>query len=122
MEKGKLVAVVGTVGAGKSSLVHAMLGEMEKLSGRVNINGRLAYVPQQAWIQNCTLKDNILFGKKYDEAVYNRVIEACALKPDLAMLPGGDATEIGEKVSSFPSKFRSISSIQILFFIFRGST
>jgi ATP-binding cassette subfamily C (CFTR/MRP) protein 1 len=60
--------------------------------------GSVAYVSQQAWIQNATLQDNILFGKSIDHASYQRVIEACALKPDLAMLPAGDQTEIGEKV------------------------
>ena len=52
---------------------------------------------QQAWIQNTTLKDNILFGKEFDLQLYNRVIEACALKADLDILPAGDQTEIGEK-------------------------
>jgi ABC-type transport system involved in cytochrome bd biosynthesis fused ATPase/permease subunit len=60
--------------------------------------GSVAYVPQQAWIQNATLQDNIVFGGSIDHASYQRVIEACALKPDLAMLPAGDQTEIGEKV------------------------
>jgi len=60
--------------------------------------GSVAYVSQQAWIQNATLQDNILFGKSIDHTSYQRIIEACALKPDLAMLPAGDQTEIGEKV------------------------
>uniref|UniRef100_A0A1B0DM26 ABC-type glutathione-S-conjugate transporter n=1 Tax=Phlebotomus papatasi TaxID=29031 RepID=A0A1B0DM26_PHLPP len=97
VEKEKVVAVVGTVGSGKSSLVSAYLGELEKLCGRVVTNGRIAYVSQQAWIQNATLQDNILFGKDMDRKRYERVIEACALKPDIEMLPGGDQTEIGEK-------------------------
>lgn len=58
----------------------------------------MAYVPQQAWIQNATLRDNILFGKPYNEKTYRCVLEACALTPDLEVLPGGDMTEIGEKV------------------------
>lgn len=58
----------------------------------------MAYVPQQAWIQNAKLRDNILFSKAYDARQYSRVVEACALQADLAMLPGGDQTEIGEKV------------------------
>lgn len=74
-----------------------MLGEMDKISGRVNSNGKIAYVSQQAWIQNCSLQDNILFGKPLDKALYDRVVLACALKPDLDMLPAGDQTEIGEK-------------------------
>ncbi|XP_046475187.1 multidrug resistance-associated protein 1 isoform X1 [Neodiprion pinetum] len=97
VQQGHLVAFVGSVGSGKSSLVSALLGEMDRLGGRVNTKGSIAYVSQQAWIQNATLQDNILFGKSLDKSLYNRVIEACALKPDLEMLPAGDKTEIGEK-------------------------
>lgn len=85
------------MGSGKSSLLSAFLGEMDKVNGRVNTVGSIAYVSQQAWIQNCTLQDNILFGKTLDKKLYDRIIEACSLKPDLDMLPGGDQTEIGEK-------------------------
>lgn len=92
-----LTAVVGTVGSGKSSLISAFLGEMDKISGKVNTFGSVAYVSQQAWIQNATLKDNILFGQPLNNALYQKIIEACALKPDLDILPGGDMTEIGEK-------------------------
>ena len=60
----------------------------------------MAYVPQQAWIQNATVRDNILFGKEVDQSKYNQVLEACALGPDLEILQGGDLTEIGEKVIS----------------------
>ncbi|KAM7382140.1 hypothetical protein PAMA_012825 [Pampus argenteus] len=95
--QGSLLAVVGHVGCGKSSLISALLGEMEKLEGEVSIRGSVAYVPQQAWIQNATLRDNILFGKTYNEQKYRCVLEACALTPDLDVLPGGDLTEIGEK-------------------------
>ncbi|NWR70013.1 MRP3 protein, partial [Centropus unirufus] len=94
---GALVAVVGHVGCGKSSLVSALLGEMEKLEGEVAVKGSVAYVPQQAWIQNATLKDNILFGQAPNEQKYQNVLGACALKTDLEVLPGGDQTEIGEK-------------------------
>ncbi|XP_058061275.1 multidrug resistance-associated protein 1-like [Anopheles bellator] len=97
LRKSQLSAIVGTVGTGKSSLISALLGEMEKMGGTVNTDGTIAYVPQQAWIQNATLKDNILFGKPFDQKKYDKVIESCALVPDLAMLPGGDSTEIGEK-------------------------
>ncbi|XP_058815258.1 multidrug resistance-associated protein 1 isoform X5 [Topomyia yanbarensis] len=97
IEKNTLAAIVGTVGSGKSSVLSALLGEMDKISGRVNTVGRIAYVSQQAWIQNATLQDNILFGKPMDTKLYQKVIEACALKPDIDMLPGGDQTEIGEK-------------------------
>lgn len=94
---GSLVAVVGSVGSGKSSLLSAFLGEMEKLSGRVNTYGSIAYVSQQAWIQNATLENNILFGKSMDKSLYQSVVDSCALRPDFDMLPGRDQTEIGEK-------------------------
>ncbi|KAK2536899.1 Abcc3 [Columba livia] len=94
---GALVAIVGHVGCGKSSLVSALLGEMEKLEGEVAVKGSVAYVPQQAWIQNATLKDNILFGQAPNDEKYQNALEACALKTDLEVLPGGDQTEIGEK-------------------------
>uniref|UniRef100_A0A1B0D0A2 ABC-type glutathione-S-conjugate transporter n=1 Tax=Phlebotomus papatasi TaxID=29031 RepID=A0A1B0D0A2_PHLPP len=97
VSKGSLTAVVGPVGCGKSSLISALLGEMEKKQGKVNTDGSIAYVPQQAWIQNATLQDNILFGLKMNREYYDKVIEACALKSDIDMLPGGDQTEIGEK-------------------------
>ncbi|XP_041856879.1 multidrug resistance-associated protein 1 isoform X2 [Melanotaenia boesemani] len=95
--EGSLVAVVGHVGSGKSSLLSALLGEMDKVEGSVAVKGSVAYVPQQAWIQNSTLKDNIVFGQERKEAWYQRVVEACALQPDLQILPAGDETEIGEK-------------------------
>uniref|UniRef100_A0A6I8NZ47 ATP binding cassette subfamily C member 3 n=1 Tax=Ornithorhynchus anatinus TaxID=9258 RepID=A0A6I8NZ47_ORNAN len=94
---GSLVAVVGAVGCGKSSLISALLGEMEKLEGQLAVKGSVAYVPQQAWIQHASLKDNILFGQPWTEQKYQHVLEACALTTDLAMLPAGDRTEIGEK-------------------------
>uniref|UniRef100_A0A6Q2X8M6 ATP-binding cassette, sub-family C (CFTR/MRP), member 3 n=1 Tax=Esox lucius TaxID=8010 RepID=A0A6Q2X8M6_ESOLU len=95
--QGSLLAVVGHVGCGKSSLISALLGEMEKQEGDISIRGSVAYVPQQAWIQNAILRDNILFGKAYNEPKYRSCLEACALTPDLEVLPGGDMTEIGEK-------------------------
>nr|KAF6365704.1 ATP binding cassette subfamily C member 1 [Pipistrellus kuhlii] len=95
--EGSLVAVVGQVGCGKSSLLSALLAEMDKVEGHVAIKGSLAYVPQQAWIQNDSLRENILFGRQLQESYYKSVIEACALLPDLEILPSGDRTEIGEK-------------------------
>ena len=95
-----LVAVVGVVGSGKSSLLSALLGEMQRIRGNVNIAPRvknLAYVSQEAWIQNITLRDNILFGKGYNESKYQDILKVCELKPDLEILPAGDMTEIGEK-------------------------
>eukprot|EP00062_Callorhinchus_milii_P022853 gi/632981074/ref/XP_007907389.1/ PREDICTED: canalicular multispecific organic anion transporter 2 [Callorhinchus milii] len=95
--EGALVAVVGHVGCGKSSLVSALLGEMERLEGSVSVQGSVAYVPQQAWVQNATLRENIVFGQPHIEHKYQLTLQACALLPDLTVLPGGDNTEIGEK-------------------------
>ncbi|XP_032208455.1 multidrug resistance-associated protein 1-like isoform X4 [Mustela erminea] len=95
--EGALVAVVGPVGSGKSSVLSAILGEMEKLTGVVQRKGSVAYVAQQAWIQNCILQENILFGSIMQKQFYERVLEACALLPDLEQLPNGDQTEIGER-------------------------
>ncbi|XGW32577.1 hypothetical protein V3C99_017265 [Haemonchus contortus] len=97
VERGQLVAIVGKVGVGKSSLLQAILGEMNKVSGSVNVSGSVAYVPQQAWIQNLSLRNNILFNRTYDRAFYEKVLDACALRQDLASLPAEDMTEIGEK-------------------------
>ncbi|XP_051488018.1 multidrug resistance-associated protein 1 isoform X6 [Apus apus] len=95
--EGSLIAVVGQVGCGKSSLLSALLGEMDKKEGYVVVKGSVAYVPQQAWVQNATLEDNIIFGREMNESRYKCVIEACALLPDIEILPTGDKTEIGEK-------------------------
>jgi len=79
-------------------LLSAILGEMHKLNdGKLNQYGSIAYVPQQAWIQNATVKNNILFNLDYNESKYLQVIEACSLKHDLKIMPAGDLTEIGEK-------------------------
>ncbi|EGF79410.1 hypothetical protein BATDEDRAFT_25737 [Batrachochytrium dendrobatidis JAM81] len=108
---GQLTAIVGLTGAGKSSIINALLGEMKTLQGRTifpsvysrsapDINSRdvgVAYVSQTAWLQNATVRDNILFGSLYDADRYAKVIEACALVRDLETFPAGDQTEIGEK-------------------------
>uniref|UniRef100_A0A7M5XEU9 ABC transporter domain-containing protein n=2 Tax=Clytia hemisphaerica TaxID=252671 RepID=A0A7M5XEU9_9CNID len=97
IDKGKLIAVIGQVGCGKSSLLSSILGEIEKLSGNVITRGRIAYVPQQAWIQNQSLRENILFGKQYRNENYKEILRACALETDIELLPASDLTEIGEK-------------------------
>ncbi|XP_024844836.1 ATP-binding cassette sub-family C member 4 isoform X2 [Bos taurus] len=94
---GELLAVVGPVGAGKSSLLNALLGELPPSQGRVSVHGRIAYVSQQPWVFPGTVKSNILFGKKYKEDRYEEVIRACALEEDLQLLEEGDLTEIGER-------------------------
>eukprot|EP00026_Physarum_polycephalum_P000366 Phypoly_transcript_00366.p1 GENE.Phypoly_transcript_00366~~Phypoly_transcript_00366.p1 ORF type:complete len:840 (+),score=118.23 Phypoly_transcript_00366:911-3430(+) len=97
VKRGELLAVVGAVGSGKSSLLAAMLGEIQKIKGKVRVGGTTAYVPQQAWMQNASVRDNILFGNTYDEDKYHRCIQASELAADIQILPSGDKTEIGEK-------------------------
>lgn len=95
--RNELVAVIGGVGSGKSSLLAALAGDMRKTSGEIVFGADRAFCPQYAWIQNATVKENILFGKKMDRHWYDTVIDACALRPDLDMLPNNDQTEIGER-------------------------
>ncbi|KAM9359680.1 ATP-binding cassette sub-family C member 5 [Symphorus nematophorus] len=97
VQQGKLLGVCGSVGSGKTSLISAILGQMTLLEGSVAVRGRLAYVAQQAWILNATLRDNILFGQEYQEDRYQSVLSACCLRPDLTLLPNADLTEIGER-------------------------
>ncbi|KAF4090918.1 hypothetical protein AMELA_G00031150 [Ameiurus melas] len=97
LPKGNLLGVCGNVGSGKTSLISSILEQMHLQTGSVSANGTLAYVSQQAWIFHGTVRDNILMGEPFDQARYNRAIHACSLKPDLAILPYGDQTEIGER-------------------------
>ncbi|KAG6497311.1 hypothetical protein ZIOFF_045210 [Zingiber officinale] len=91
------VAVCGTVGSGKSSLLSSLLGEVPKISGSVRLCGSTAYVPQSPWIQSGEIQDNILFGREMDREKYDKVLEACSLKKDLEILAFGDQTVIGER-------------------------
>eukprot|EP00325_Prymnesiales_sp_UTEX-LB-985_P002192 CAMPEP_0174706310 /NCGR_PEP_ID=MMETSP1094-20130205/9208_1 /TAXON_ID=156173 /ORGANISM="Chrysochromulina brevifilum, Strain UTEX LB 985" /LENGTH=950 /DNA_ID=CAMNT_0015904565 /DNA_START=44 /DNA_END=2892 /DNA_ORIENTATION=+ len=95
--QGTVVGVAGPVGCGKSSLLMALLGDMPRLSGRVVVRGKVSICVQEPWIQNATLKDNVLFGMAFNEPRYKMVLEKCALQADLAALPAGDQTEIGER-------------------------
>ncbi|KMZ71281.1 Multidrug resistance protein ABC transporter family [Zostera marina] len=97
IKKGSLAAVVGMVGSGKSSLLSCLLGEMNKITGKVRVCGSTAYVAQTAWIQNGTIEDNILFGLPMDGDKYENVIRVCCLEKDLEMMEFGDQTEIGER-------------------------
>ncbi|KAI9340247.1 P-loop containing nucleoside triphosphate hydrolase protein [Obelidium mucronatum] len=97
--KGSLVAIVGAVGSGKSSLLSALVGQLKPCtpSAKVIFSGSVGYAPQQPWIMNTSLKENILFGLPFNEKKYNTAIDACALRKDLQVLSGGDSAEIGEK-------------------------
>ena len=95
--KGELTCVVGRVGAGKSSFLQALLGDLWKVKGQVTVHGKMAYVAQQAWIMNASVKENILFGHRWDPVFYDKTVKACALTEDFAQLPDGDDTEVGER-------------------------
>lgn len=95
--EGKLTAIVGPVGTGKTSLLEAMIGEMRRTAGTVKFNGSVAYCPQSAWIQNATVRDNIIFGRPFEEERYWKAVHDACLEADLEMLPNGDLTEVGER-------------------------
>ena len=107
IERGSLVAVVGSVGSGKSSFLSAILGEMESIDGgkvymplkdgEKDEENLVSYCSQSPWVVNDTLRGNILFGRPYEKDRYDEVVGACALLDDLAVLPAGDKTEIGER-------------------------
>ena len=99
-KKGTITMIIGETGSGKSALLRAILGNLAKVKGNLIYDGsvdKIGFSSQVAWIQNATLRDNILFSSEYEEKKYDAVVHACALKDDLAMLSGGDMTEIGEK-------------------------
>ncbi|XP_073527733.1 ATP-binding cassette sub-family C member 10 [Phyllobates terribilis] len=99
VRKGVLVAVVGKVGCGKSSLLSAITGELRRMGGDLFVarqESGFGFVAQESWIQFASIRENILFGKEYEEHLYREVLESCALTPDLIILPAGDQTEVGE--------------------------
>lgn len=95
--RGDLLCITGKVGSGKTALLRALSGDLSILNGSVTIKGALAYCSQDAWLQNLSLKDNILFGQSYDEKWYARVVESCQLVDDIKQMPEGDKTEVGER-------------------------
>ena len=95
--KGELSCVVGRVGSGKSSFLQAILGDVWKIDGEVVVRGTTAYVAQQSWIMNASVKENVVFGHRWDPQFYERTIHACALAEDFKTLPDGDQTEVGER-------------------------
>jgi ABC-type multidrug transport system fused ATPase/permease subunit len=103
IKKGELVAVVGPVGSGKSTLVSAILGDMNLINNNNNsksqvvVNGNVAYVPQSSWIPNDTLQNVVLFGRPMNRSKYVETLKVCNLEKDLELLDSGDMTEIGEK-------------------------
>lgn len=99
-KKGKLIGIVGPVGAGKSSLLQVLLREMPLESGEINVYGSLSYCSQEPWVFAGSVRQNILFGQSMDRVRYDKVIKACALFKDLEQLKHGDETMIGERGTS----------------------
>jgi ABC-type multidrug transport system fused ATPase/permease subunit len=95
--RGSLTAIVGAIGSGKSSLLQGLMGEMRRTEGKVTFSGSTALCAQSPWIQNATVRENILFGQPWDEERYWAAVRDSCLEPDLELLEDGDGTEIGEK-------------------------
>ncbi|KAK9456107.1 P-loop containing nucleoside triphosphate hydrolase protein [Dipodascopsis uninucleata] len=95
--KGELACIVGRVGSGKSGFMQAILGDLYKKAGSVVVHGRIAYAAQSPWIMNATVRENIIFGSRFQADFYEKTIKACALVEDFAALPDGDETIVGEK-------------------------
>lgn len=100
LEKGKIIGVVGPVGAGKSSLLQIILRELPLDSGSLQINGSISYASQEPWVFAGSIRQNVLFGQEYEKDRYDAVVRACALATDFEQLPNGDRTIIGERSTS----------------------
>ena len=94
---GQLVGITGPVGSGKTSLLMAILGELPLSSGHLSCIGKIAYLSQVPWVFSGTIRENILFGKDFEEKTYNAIIRVCDLKIDLDSFPKGDLTEVGQR-------------------------
>lgn len=97
VQPGTLVAIIGPVGSGKSSLIQAILGELKINSGTIDVNGVVSYASQEPWLFSGTVRSNILFGEPMDKERYNKVVRKCALERDFALFPHGDKTIVGER-------------------------
>ncbi|KAI6039823.1 ABC transporter [Pisolithus marmoratus] len=95
--RGQLVAIVGAFGVGKTSLLQGLTGEMRRTAGSVEFGGTVSYCAQSAWIQNASIRDNICFGRPFEEERYWKAVRDACLEADLQMLPNYDLTEVGEK-------------------------
>ncbi len=78
--QGDFVGVVGPVGSGKTTVLLAILNELENYTGKVSVNGKVFYISQQPWVFTATIKQNITFGKPFDKEKFDRVVEACSLR------------------------------------------
>ncbi|RWS21741.1 multidrug resistance-associated protein 4-like protein, partial [Leptotrombidium deliense] len=96
-KSGELMAIVGTVGAGKTSILMTILGELHVIGGTISTKGRISYASQEPWTFAGSVRENIVYGSEFDQAKYKKVIEVCALQTDLSLFPNGDCTFVGER-------------------------
>lgn len=116
---GKLVAVVGPVGGGKTTLLHTILNELPPNEGSINVVGKISYASQEPWVFGGSIRQNIIFGQEYDKKKYDEVVRVCALERDFTLFPHGDRTLVGERGENFLyNKFLRLDARKILYFIF----
>lgn len=94
---GEFVAIIGAVGSGKTAMLLSLMNEMVVREGSVHKNGKIAFIPQETFLLSATLRENVIFGEKFDEKRYQDIIQKCQLISDIRILPGGDRTQIGER-------------------------
>lgn len=91
------MAVIGSVGSGKTALLLSMMNEMVTKEGTVQKNGKIAFMPQETFLLSATVRENVIFGEEFEEKKYQDIISKCQLISDIKILPGGDKTQIGER-------------------------
>ncbi|KAH8365091.1 hypothetical protein KR084_001279, partial [Drosophila pseudotakahashii] len=111
VQPGRIVAIMGTTGSGKSSLIQAILGELKAECGKINVNGSVSYASQEPWLFSGTVRQNILFGQPMDHQRYAEVVTNCALDRDFELLPFKDNTVVGDRGSSLSGGQRARISL-----------
>nr|AIN44104.1 multidrug resistance-associated protein 4-like protein [Laodelphax striatellus] len=100
VKEGQLVAVIGSVGAGKSSFLQLLLGEMPIIKGDIEVRGKVSYATQEVWVFSGSIRQNVTFGLPFDKKRYKQVTRVCALERDFELFPYGDMTLVGERGAS----------------------
>ena len=113
---GQLLAIIGSVGAGKSSVLHSVLGEFPCSAGKISLAGKISYSPQESWVFSGSVRQNILFGSPFCPERYSSVISACALEHDLTQWEHGDLTLVGERGVTLSGTEWSIGSLRVTYF------